>query len=889
MIIKFFVKRITVLLMVYMIFSGSLWSETLKQEVAASSISDIGRKITTLTNAVQSGAEGQILNAAVDLSLLAIDRLTNIVIETGAKSSFKTSLHANIRRSILNNKNFKDVLKKGGKGLITGLITNLVIDSVSEFVGNKTSSLAAKEFTWLALKNAEVYATSGGNPVSITIGQAMILKDVTVKNIEAGKDALKAYKNLENSKKIGERVDIEYEIVKGAVEYAKTGDSKIFSNTRLKVEKMIENSEYNTKEELTSRFLNHDNSNDTGGENDIVVVFKKIQKKKLEQEKAIKTQALVDKLKKESEKRIELSKLKKKILVKKLEEDKKQKKLESELKQLVKLEQGIQKTKIDEAVIETKRLKNKNNSLSKELKSLYLEANKNPNNTTLVEKIKSKELELDKNARDFIELRSMILNKDNGKTKQSIGFVNDHTHIIKKAEKEFVKQPFIETMIKKEQKITKDEINQKLKSKIKRINKKKRIIQNKKRELANIQRRLNKTSRSKITRKIDRKKANYLVQAHNLVKKYANKSFSSWSVRDKVKIGFLARRLGIRYGQNGSISGAYLRSQLEQGNASYLRNKYVMTTKTTTNYTYQSIKNEWNSLVSEIKSLNSELTMNRVEKEDLQFSINNLTDDINNDNKQEIAQNNENTNNSYWMGGYTRVYYNENNLGEAQFHGYGDANAETKTNEPNSGTVLYLNRSGDGTGESRTRILNHSKSEYFGDYTYTAWGIWSDPHADNSADNNKIYTSHWAVTNRTIQSEIPKQGSATYQGELAGGQWTLGQTGYSTVNGDITLNANFASNTMSGNIVVKNASTGAVWANASLNSGSIFNGEHNSVRFDSQLVGNNISNQENWHSHIQGAFGGNNAQEAAGVWAITKGTGVNGDERAVGVFRAKKQ
>ncbi|MCB2182165.1 MAG: transferrin-binding protein-like solute binding protein [Desulfobulbaceae bacterium] len=277
----------------------------------------------------------------------------------------------------------------------------------------------------------------------------------------------------------------------------------------------------------------------------------------------------------------------------------------------------------------------------------------------------------------------------------------------------------------------------------------------------------------------------------------------------------------------------------------------------------------------------NENTEYQIQKHDIDFITMNLTDAANDDYNVILAAEQNptpTTTTSEWTGGYTRVYYNEN-LGDLYFFGYGDGPAETKEIKPGNGSTLYLHPSGDGTGDERTRILSESEAAYFGNYSYTAWGTWSDPNA-----TNKIYTSHWVVTDQTPDVEMPKQGSATYQGKLAGGQWTLGQTGYNAVNGNINLNADFGSGVISGNLTVKNASTGATWGTASISNGSI-----GDSGFGGQLVGAGISNTETWHSQIHGDFGGKSAAETGGVWAITKGTGNNGDERAVGVFRAKKQ
>jgi chlorite dismutase len=274
----------------------------------------------------------------------------------------------------------------------------------------------------------------------------------------------------------------------------------------------------------------------------------------------------------------------------------------------------------------------------------------------------------------------------------------------------------------------------------------------------------------------------------------------------------------------------------------------------------------------------------QLQKNDIDFITMNLTDAANDDNKvilavNQISDSDSSSDSHWWTGNYTRVYYQDRS-GVLYFGGYGDAEAETEEIKPGNGSILYLHQSDDSDSvDERTRTLSESEASYFGNYSYTAWGTWSDTNA-----TRKIYTSHWVVTDYTPDIDMPRQGHATYEGELAGGQWTIGQTGYNSVNGNITLNADFGTNTISGNINVKNASTGSTWGTASISNGTITNTE-----LDGQLVGAGISTTEDWHSQISGSFGGPQASEAGGMWAITKGTGANGDERAVGVFRAKKQ
>lgn len=428
----------------------------------------------------------------------------------------------------------------------------------------------------------------------------------------------------------------------------------------------------------------------------------------------------------------------------------------------------------------------------------------------------------------------------------------------------------------------------KLNSKIGDINEKESDIKDKKAKLNNLNNQLNNSNNSSSKAEIDSKKFAFLLQAKELVEKYGDIPLNQWDNKDRVKLGILAKNLDIGFGDGIIGKATYLRTQLRLGKFSYLRDTFATNIIEVSNYNnYSSIEKEIQLLTQKIKKENQELTLLKLDKNKLEIETSNLTDDYNNDFKKEIAHTNTpntntSTHESWWSGNYTKVFYGENHLGEPSFGGYGDGEAETKEYKPTAGTKLYLNEI---NNEGNTvKTLTSSESSYFGSYDYVAWGTWSD-----STAINQVYTSHWVVVDQLDRDQIPKQGSATYKGELAGGQWNIGQTGYNSVNGDINLNANFGTNNISGNLNVKNVSNNSTWATASFNSSMSSGSDGDGLSFKGNLTGAGISNQETWHSQINGSFGGNQAAEVGGVWAITKGTGSNGDGRAVGVFRAKKQ
>lgn len=377
---------------------------------------------------------------------------------------------------------------------------------------------------------------------------------------------------------------------------------------------------------------------------------------------------------------------------------------------------------------------------------------------------------------------------------------------------------------------------------------------------------------------IDKHKNKFLLIANAVMKRNEGVQFEKWSQRDQE----LFSECAIEIGTGRSAKALY--NEFKIHGADFLKNKYAITTNSSTssektyNDNYRRLSDAYEDILAELVLLNKSLTAQQTRYNELEVVYDNLNDDYNDEEKAELAISAEESSfTTKWGGNHTRVFFQQNEFAEPVFGHYGDSDVADSYVKPANGTTLELIAPDGGiNGGDKTLVLNKSEAAYFGDYDYVAWGAWSDT-------QNYIYTSHWVAVGMWSPDEMPQQGTATYNGELKGGQWTIGQTGYNSFDGDISLNADFGTKTISGNLEVRNASTGATWASASINNGQI---EYNHM--EGQLVGTNISNQENYHSHIDGLFGGPNANEVGGVWAITKGTGSNGDERAVGVFKAKQ-
>lgn len=383
----------------------------------------------------------------------------------------------------------------------------------------------------------------------------------------------------------------------------------------------------------------------------------------------------------------------------------------------------------------------------------------------------------------------------------------------------------------------------------------------------------------------DQKKLAYLQQAQKLVDKYRNKSTNEWSRNDKTLLDILAKKIGTSQGT--------LYHQLRLGNFDLLRDKFASSSAESTvveqtyeNLDYKNIQADIDSLTSEIKALNQQLTLDKMQQSDLIISANTLQD-VTNTIKVTETQNNANSLSShapYWSGLYTANYYEENNLGQPGSTGYRVGPAETREQAPGPGTNLYL-RDPQNFSVDKTITLSGSQAQYFGSYNYVAWGAWSDASA-----TNKVYASHWVVVDKVEldRGQAPRSGTANYQGTVQGTLWTIGQdNSFHNADGTISMQANFGTNAVSGDLQINNADTHTPFASASFSTN--MDTSSDGLTFQGTLTGTNGSVLSNQASDIRGDFGGNQAAEVGGAWSVTTGSGQNGDGRATGVFRASKQ
>jgi len=157
---------------------------------------------------------------------------------------------------------------------------------------------------------------------------------------------------------------------------------------------------------------------------------------------------------------------------------------------------------------------------------------------------------------------------------------------------------------------------------------------------------------------------------------------------------------------------------------------------------------------------------------------------------------------------------------------------------------------------------------------YQTWGVWSVESVHSGPSGATVLDgSHWIVGAMTPTVDMPKTGTATYNGHVHGTAHEGGAL--HALDGTSTLTANFGTGNIGGQLNV-NYVNGGAYATSDLSSVSIRNGN----QFGGSLGGaDNVGN-------IQGAFYGPGAAEVGGNWAINKNGGAS---QATGIFGGKKK
>lgn len=254
----------------------------------------------------------------------------------------------------------------------------------------------------------------------------------------------------------------------------------------------------------------------------------------------------------------------------------------------------------------------------------------------------------------------------------------------------------------------------------------------------------------------------------------------------------------------------------------------------------------------------------------------------------ENAANNESsTGSAYWSGNFVLNYVNGSGIFTTFGYGDGGFSAPSKPEANTAATLTYYH-----LGERNYQVDIRSV-DYPGDYSYTAWGSWTEGdqrlaafEADYAYHSGTSKLTPWVAVQRMLPEDVSRlSGTATYSGVLSGVMiGDAGASDFQSGTGMFGMTANFNNDTVTGAVIVMRSPSSPAWAtgNFSTNLNSDIDG---GLEFNSQLTGTGISNAENWHSQIRGEFGGPQANEAGGMWAITKTDG----SQATGTFHAKKE
>jgi len=157
----------------------------------------------------------------------------------------------------------------------------------------------------------------------------------------------------------------------------------------------------------------------------------------------------------------------------------------------------------------------------------------------------------------------------------------------------------------------------------------------------------------------------------------------------------------------------------------------------------------------------------------------------------------------------------------------------------------------------------------FGDYSYTAWGIWTtNDHQTHYGVKSRLFTEYWLAGGATHPDSLPRVGSASYSGEIIG---TLAATRFQygaeiRITGDIEFEADFASQSISG------AYQFPTWKSGQIPEVSI-DPTNGNARFSGSM-----QHTTGGTGSIQGVFIGPYGEEIGGIWQ----DGLTG-----GIFRAK--
>jgi len=240
-----------------------------------------------------------------------------------------------------------------------------------------------------------------------------------------------------------------------------------------------------------------------------------------------------------------------------------------------------------------------------------------------------------------------------------------------------------------------------------------------------------------------------------------------------------------------------------------------------------------------------------------------------------------------WDGNWIFKYYFES----APIFWTGTDNGTAKAINA-SGEYQYVQSGGQLQMDNQTDTVYNQfdSSDYYGSYTYTAWGVWSNTDTIFANTIRGETPILWVVGRNTEAAEIPQNGSVTYNGQLQG-YWTPTDTpqGASAINdfyGEIQINIDFTSKLVSGNMTLHDTNPSEPWmlanfSSITLNADGTYNGNVSGTYLDTST------------SYLKGRLYGPNAQETGGIFLLHNTDSVTAEQNEKrgylsGQFRAKQ-
>lgn len=556
--------------------------------------------------------------------------------------------------------------------------------------------------------------------------------------------------------------------------------------------------------------------------------------------------------------------------------------------------ENAQVSKINKNIAKASELKEENKKLAEAL-------SKDPTNEGLKKK-------LDENGEAFAEIRAEIQKDD---PDYNVKYDNSYTVLKRLGNNKSGKGKNKEKIAKKnkDRKEKLDEINKQAKvtNKAKTAQSKNELI---KLEISSLEIRKrnaeadfasllaqNSGGSSSTKTKYNKKKFGYLMKAKKLVAKYGDTSLNQWNKNDRVKLGILAKNLGIGYGSGIIGKATYLRTQLRRGQFSYLRDKYVAITIRST---YKGVDNSARikELGKEIEKLNKSIYANQQNlltsselftlseniKKSQKFleilldqhavilsDMNKLSDEFNDGVKFVASTAAEkfvsNTTGETFV---VKEWFGSHSFLDVGIGGQYSGDFDHADTYP-EGTVAIVSGKSVSMDLSTLRDrVKTGKGDHFGNYSYTAWGEWFGTNYIETNPGTQVSHGYWVI-GAGNKNEIPQQGLAIYNGELKGDMRINTQTYNDAIRGNISIEANFSSRQVSGSMAVI------------CNDSSCATGQFNNLPL-SGAEWNGQMNVVNGNGYINGAFYGPQAAETGGVFLINKLP----NTAIIGVFRAKQ-